>query len=119
MVYVMSLPAFTGSGASAFEMLSAGAEETVVVTTAPAVGDVSLDVIWYEPFVITVPFASGAFTFTTICTDPDTPVFRAPMFQVTTLPASAPPPVADTNVVFVGRASVIATPVAFSLPEFE
>src|SRR6266704_2022118 len=115
----MSLPAFTGSGASVFEMLSAGAEETVVVTAPPATGDVSLEVIWYEPLEITVPFASGAFTFTTSCTDPDAPVFRAPIVQVTTLPASVPPPVAETNVVFVGRASVRATPVALALPVLE
>src|SRR5438128_2225662 len=114
----MSLPAFTGSGASAFEMLSAGAEETVVVTAAPAVGDVSLDVIWYEPFVITVPFASGAFTFTTICTDPDTPVFKAPKFQVTTPPDSVPPAVAETKAVFDGIGSRRTTPVALLVPVF-
>src|SRR6267378_3818000 len=112
----MLAPAFTGSGASVFEMLSTGAEVTVVVTAAPLVGAVSFEVTWYVALVITVPFGSGLVTCTTICTEPDEPAFSAPTFQVTTPPASVPPPDADTNVVFAGSASVIATPVAFMLP---
>ncbi len=34
----MLLPALTGSGASALEMASTGADETVVVTAAPLTG---------------------------------------------------------------------------------
>src|SRR2546422_4253490 len=115
----MALPAFTGSGASVLEMFSTGAELTVVVTAAPAVGAVSFESIWYEPLVMTVPFASGLFTLTTSCAVEEAPVLSAPMFQVTTPPESEPPPVADTNVVFAGTASQTTTPVAFSFPVFD
>jgi len=115
----MSLPAFTGSGASVLETFSTGEDETVVVTGAPATGAVSFESIVYEPFVMTVPFASGLFTRTTSCTEDDTAVLRAPIVQVTMPPASVPPPVADTKVVFAGTASETMTPVAFSFPVFE
>src|SRR5205809_4821158 len=115
----MSLPAFTGSGAPVLETFSTGEDETVVVTGAPATGAVSFESIVYEPFVMTVPFASGLFTRTTSCTEDDTPVLRAPIVQVTMPPASVPPPVADTKVVFAGTASETTTPVAFSFPVFE
>src|SRR5512137_1566055 len=106
----MLLPAFTGSGASAFEMLRTGAEETVVVTAAPATGAVSALSMLYVELVMTVPLLSGLTTATTIWTEPDAPAFRTPRFQVTTPPESVPPPVADTNVVFAGTVSVITTP---------
>src|SRR6266581_8981979 len=115
----MLLPAATGSGASVFEMLSTGVEVTVVVSAAPFTGAASFDVSVYDPLVITVPFASGELTLTTSCTDVDVPAFSAPMFQVTTPPASVPPPVADTKLVFAGTVSVITTPVALAFPAFE
>src|SRR5881296_46307 len=115
----MLLPAFTGSGASVFEMVSTAVDATVVVTAAPVVGAVSLLSMLYVPFVITVPFASGLATCTTSCTEVDAPAARLPMFQVTTPAASVPPPVADTNEVLTGMASVITTPVAFAVPLFE
>jgi len=65
-----------------------------------------------EAFVITVPFASGLATATTIWTLPDAPPRRqVAMVQVTTPPASVPPAVADTKVVLAGMASVTSTPV--------
>ncbi len=68
---------------------------------------------------MTVPFASGVLTCTTICTEPETPALSVPMFQVTTPPAIVPPPVADTNVVFAGTVSRRSTLVAFAFPVFE
>ncbi|PYS97105.1 MAG: hypothetical protein DMF50_01760 [Acidobacteria bacterium] len=68
---------------------------------------------------MTVPFASGLLAFTTICTEPDPPPARLPMFQVTVAPASVPPPVAETKEVLVGTVSVITTPVAPVVPVFE
>ena len=65
---------------------------------------------------MTVPFASGLATCTTICTEPDEAAFSAPMVQVTTPPAIVPPAVAETNEVLAGTVSVIATPVAFMFP---
>src|SRR6185503_10016917 len=115
----MLLPATTGSGASVFEMVNTGADDTVVVTAAPLTGAVSLLSMLYVALVITVPFASGLVTATTSCTEADAPAARLPMFQVTTPAASVPPPVADTNDVFAGTVSLITTPVPFALPVFE
>src|SRR6267142_1488793 len=112
----MLAPAATGSGASVFEMLSTGADVTVVVIAAPATGAVSLLSTLYVPLVITVPFGSGAATCTTSCTEPEPPAGTAPRFQVTTPPASVPPPVADTNAVFAGTVSVITVPVELAVP---
>src|SRR5438093_725164 len=95
-------PALTGSGAPVLEMFSPGAELTVVVTVAPAVGAVSFESISYAPLVRTVPLGSGLFTLTTSCAVEEAPVLSAPMFQVTTPPESEPPPVADTNGGFAG-----------------
>src|SRR5438094_686010 len=114
----MLLPAFTGSGESVLLMLRTGADDTVVVIAAPAVGAVSLLSMLYVPLVMTVPFASGLVTATTSCTLADAPAARAPMFQVTTPAASVPPPVADTKLVFAGMVSVITTPVALAFPLF-
>src|SRR5438876_1036297 len=114
----MSLPAFTGSGESVLETFSTGVDVTVVVATAPATGAVSFESIVYEPFVMTVPFASGLFTRTTSCTEPDAPALTAPMFQVTTPADSVPPPVADTKVVLAGSGSRRTTPVALLVPVF-
>ena len=66
-----------------------------------------------------VPLGSGLATCTTSCTEPDAPAASGPMVQVTTPPASVPPPVADTYVVFTGTVSVITTPVALAFPVFE
>src|SRR5438093_222722 len=115
----MLLPALTGSGASVFDRVKTGEDETVVVMAAPAAGVVSLESMLNAPLVMTVPFASGEVTCTTSCTEPDPPTARAPMFQVTTPAASVPPPVADTNEVFAGMVSAITTPVALALPVFE
>src|SRR2546427_474587 len=107
----MLAPDATGSGASVLEMARTGADVTVVVIGAPAVGSVSLLSIPYVELVMTVPFASGLTVCTTSCTLPDVPAFRAPMFQVTIPAASVPPPVAETNEVFPGTVSVMTTPV--------
>src|SRR6185436_14584053 len=115
----MLAPATTGSGASVLPMVSTGADDTVVVIAAPAVGAVCALSMLYVPLVITVPFASGLVTATTSCTDADAPAARLPMFQVTTPAASVPPPVADTNDVFAGTVSLITTPVAPAFPVFE
>src|SRR5882672_2658297 len=115
----MLLPAFTGSGASVLLMFITGAEDTVVVIAAPAVGAVSLLSTLWVALVITVPFASGLVTATTSCTDPEAPAATAPTFQVTTPAASVPPPVADTKLVFAGTVSLITTPVALAFPVFE
>src|SRR2546422_27773 len=115
----MLAPAATGSGASVLEMVRTGADVTVVVIGAPAVGAVSLLSTLNVELVMTVLFASGLAVCTTSCTLPDVPAFSAPMFQVTTPAASVPPPVADTNEVFAGMVSAITTPVALALPLFE
>src|SRR5437667_191631 len=112
-------PALTGSGASALEIARTGADETVVVIAAPLTGPVSFELMLYVPFVISVPLAIGEPTVTTSCTEPDPPAASAPMFQVTTPPASAPPPVADAKVVFAGTVSVTTTPVALAFPVLE
>src|SRR5882672_12867059 len=115
----MLLPAFTGSGASLFERVRTGRDETVVAIAVPAVGAVSLLSMLKVALVITVPFASGLATATTSCTDADAPAARLPMFQVTTPAASVPPPVADTNAVLAGTVSLITTPVPLAFPVFE
>ncbi len=68
---------------------------------------------------MTVPFASGELAFTTSCTEPEVPALRVPMLQETTPLARVPPPVAETNVVFVGTVSLITVFVALALPVFE
>src|SRR5438093_421674 len=115
----MLLPAFTGSVAWALGRVSTGVDATVVVTVAPLTGAVSLEPMRYVEFVITVPLFSGLATATTSCTVADAPAAKLPMFQVTTPAACVPPPVADTNEVFVGTVSEIITPVAFAVPVFE
>src|SRR2546428_234094 len=115
----MLLPAFTGSGASVFDRVKDGDDDTVVVMAAPAAGAVSLLSMLNAALVMTLPFASGEVTCTTSCTEPDPPTARAPMFQVTTPAASVPPPVADTNEVFAGIVSVTTTPLAAAVPVSE
>src|SRR6266446_7347095 len=112
-------PAFTGSGASLFERVRTGRDDTVVVIAVPATGVVSLLSMLNAALVITVPFASGLATCTTSCTEPEDPAGRNPRFQVTIPPACVPPAAAETNVVFAGRVSVITAPVALALPVFE
>ena len=90
-----------------------------VLLAVPATGVVSLLSILKVELVITVPFGSGLATCTTSCTEPEPPAATAPMFQVTTPAARAPPAVAETNVVFAGTVSVITTPVAPAVPVFE
>src|SRR6185503_937023 len=114
----MLLPATTGSGASVLPMLNTGADVTVVVASGPVAGRLSLLSRIQPVLVMTVPAASGLFTVTTSCTDPDAPDARLPTFQVTTPAASVPPPVADTKVVFTGIGSVTTTPVALFVPMF-
>jgi len=115
----MSDPAFTGSGAPDLVMLMTGDEFTVVVAATPLTGAVWFESIWYEPLVITVPFASGVTTCATSCTLPEALAGRLPIAQVTMPPASVPPPLADTKVVFPGTVSVIVTPVASDVPVLE
>src|SRR3989442_9341141 len=115
----MLLPAFTGSGASVFEIVRTGADVTVVVMAVPATGVVSLESMLNAPLVMKVPFASGEATSTASCTEPEPPTATAPTFQVTTPAASVPPAVADTNEVFAGIVSVITTPLAAAGPAFE
>src|SRR2546428_423365 len=112
-------PAFTGSGASLFERVRTGRDDTVVVIAVPATGAVSLLSMLNVALVITVPFASGLATCTTSCAVPEPPPATAPTFQVTTPPARVPPAVADTNEVFAGTVSAITTPVAAAVPVFE
>src|SRR5262245_66617242 len=109
-------PAFTGSGASAPEIASAGDEVTVVVVAVPAAGLVWALSMLPAPLVMTVALASGLATRTTSCTDPLAPAATVPMDQDTVLPESAPPAVAETNVVFAGTPVVSTTLVAFALP---
>src|SRR5262245_49061730 len=115
----MLLPAFTGSGESVWLVVITVALLTVVVIEAPLTGAVCALSMSYVPLAITVPFARGLATWTTICTLLDTPALTLPMFQVTTPAASVPPPVDDTNEVLAGMVSVITTPVAFMFPVFE
>src|SRR5207249_1828332 len=115
----MLLPALIGSGASVFDRVKTGDDDTVVVMAVPAAGVVSLESMLNAPLVMTVPFTSGEVTCTTSCTEPDPPTARAPMFQVTTPAASVPPPVADTNDVLAGIVSVTTTPLAAAVPVFE
>ena len=68
---------------------------------------------------ITVPLAIGLLALTTSVTDPEVPAATAPMFQVTTPPASSPGADADTKLVFAGTVSLTATFVAPAVPVFE
>src|SRR2546425_9001349 len=115
----MCPPASTGAGPALSEGVRTGGDDTVVVPPAPATGAVSLLSMLNVALVITVPFARGLATCTTSCTDAELPAFSAPMFQVTTPAARAPPPVADTKLLFAGTVSVITTPVAPAVPVFE
>src|SRR5437667_331347 len=112
-------PAFTGSGASLFERVRTGRDDTVVVIAVPATGAVSLLSMLNVALVITVPFVSGLATCTTSCTVPELPPATPPTFQFTSPPLSLPPPVADTNEVFAGTVSAITTPVGAAVPVFE
>src|SRR5437867_3235847 len=100
-------------------MVRTGAEETRVLTAAPETGEVSLHRIAYEPLVMRVPLGRALATRTTICKDAEAPAGNAPIDQVTVAPESVPPPEADTNVVLAGTVSVMATPVASTLPVLE
>src|SRR6266702_3954656 len=68
---------------------------------------------------MTVPFASGLATRTTSWTEPEAPAASEPIDQLTTPAESAPPPVADTNVVFTGTVSESIAPVAPVFPVFD
>src|SRR5438445_3931885 len=114
----MLAPALTGSGESVFEIERTGDEVTVSFASGPVCGNDSLLLICQPVFVMTVPLASGLTTFTTNCTEPETPALTLPTFQVRTPPPSAPPFVADTNVVLAGSGSVRTTPVALLVPTF-
>src|SRR5258706_934 len=115
----MLLPAATGSGPSAFEIFRVGDDVTVVVSSAPAVGAVSLLSMPKGLLWVTGPFPSGGGTLTTSGTVIEAPAARPRMFQVMRPAARVPPPVALTNDVFVGIVSAITTPVASSFPVFE
>src|SRR5438093_310921 len=96
-------PAATGSGASVADTARTGAEVTVVVMALPLTGAVSVESMLYVPSVMTVPFASGLAARTTSCTELEAPAASEPIDQVTMPAESAPPPVADTNVVLTGK----------------
>src|SRR5438093_716276 len=115
----MFAPAATGSGASVFDRVRTGAEVTLVVAFGPVCGSDSLLSMVHPVLVITVPLASGLFTFTTSWTEPEDPALTLPTFQVTTPAARVPPAVADTKLVFAGTVSVITTPLAFAVPLLE
>src|SRR6266699_3298041 len=103
----MLLPAAIGSGAAVLVMVRTGAEETVVVSSAPAIDPVSVLVMLYVLLWMTVPLASGVLTLTTSVTVPEAPAARPPRLQVTTPPAGAPGAEAETNVVLAGIVSLI------------
>src|SRR5439155_578774 len=96
-----------------------GAEVTVVVMVLPETGAVSVESMLYVPSVMTVPFARGLLTLTVSVKAPEPPAASGPIDQVTTPAESAPPPVADTNVVLTGTVSESTTPVAPEFPVFE
>ena len=56
------LPALTGSGASVFDRVKTGDDDTVVVMAVPATGAVSLLSMLNVALVITLPFARGEAT---------------------------------------------------------
>src|SRR5213594_2708622 len=112
-------PAATGSGASVADTARTGAEVTVVVMVLPETGAVSVESMLNVPFVMTVPFDRGLLTLTVSVTEPEPPAASAPIDQVTTLPDSVPPPVADTNVVLTGTVPDSTTPVAPVFPVLE
>src|SRR5260221_1618896 len=114
----MLAPAATGFGAASFDRVRTGAEVTVVVAFGPEAGSASLQATVQPELVITVPLASGEFTFTTRVTEPATPALTLPMFQVTTPAAQAPPPVALTKLVLAGSGSAITPAVALFVPMF-
>src|SRR5436309_201408 len=118
-VYVRVAPAATGSGASVETTPRTGADITVVVMPGPLTEPVSLLAIAYEAWVISVPLGRGLAMRTTSCTEPETPAASEPIDQVTTEPERVPPAVALTKVVSTGTVSLISTPVAATLPEFE
>src|SRR5262245_28116769 len=109
----------TGSGPSVMEIVSTGADVTVVVTAAPATAAVSILSTLQVELLMTVPLGSGLPTRTTSWTEPEVPAFRAPGLQVTTPLESVPPPVADTNVTLAGRVSLRTTPEALAVPVLE
>src|SRR5436309_1478192 len=115
----MSLPALTGSGASAFAIARTGADETVVGAIPPATGAVSFESMPYVALLMTVPLASGLATCTTSWTDEDEIGRASWRERVKTSAASVPTPVTDTNVVFAGMVSLVTTPLALALPVFE
>src|SRR5262245_52263859 len=111
-------PAAMGSGESVADTPSAGAEFTVGVVAAPLTAWVSLLSRLYEPWVMTVPFASGLATRTIICTEPEAPAARLPRDHVTVEPDREPEAVAETNVVLAGTESERITPEASAFPVF-
>src|SRR5437867_12228974 len=114
----MLLPAFTGSGASVFAIARTGADVTVVLASGPVWASDWLLTTVQPVLVITVPLASGELTRTVRVTEPETPAFTLPMFQVTTPAARVPDAVADTKVVWAGSGCWIRTTVALSVPTF-
>src|SRR5712692_605858 len=100
-------------------MVRIGADITVVVTGGPASAPVSLLTMAYEALVMRMPLARGEATRTTSWTDPEAPAAREAIDQETVEPERVPPPVALTKEVLAGTVSLITTPVAPALPEFE
>src|SRR5260221_280008 len=95
----MLLPAATGSGPSLFEMFRVGDDETVLVSSGPAVGALLIFFFNYtastDIYPLSLHDALPISRFTVL----EAPAARPPMFQVTMPAASVPPPVALTNAV--------------------
>src|SRR5206468_11056054 len=94
--------------------------DTVVVTVFEATGFCVLPRLSWneiEPLLLMMtPAAMPLLTVTVNCREPEPPETIVPMFQVTWLPVSVPPPVALWNVVLDGTKSDSDTLVALTLP---
>src|SRR3989442_1504751 len=76
-VYVMLPPAFTGSGASVFEIERTGADDSLFFFNDTAATEISSLSLHDAPPILTVPLARGLATCTTSWTDEDDPTFSA------------------------------------------
>src|SRR5437667_304480 len=117
-VKVIVPPAATGSRASVADTVRTGDEVTVVVMALPEIGAVWSLLMPEVAILIMEVFAGQPFARTTFSAQAP-PAASAPIDQVTTPAESAPPPVADTNVVLTGTVSESTTPVAPEFPVFE
>jgi hypothetical protein len=117
---VILAPAATGLGTPLFVTAKSQTTMTVVVTVVLLLAELgSLVAEETDEFAVIVPAATVEATFTTITMSADVPAARLGLVQVTEVvvvqvqPAGAE---TDTNVVFVGIASVKLTVVAAAGP---